>query len=443
MPGAHRRRGPRRGQHGRRHRTGGRAPAAAHRWPPCAAAAKRCCRRVLTSGAKRLRNSASRAASTAMPCSARSTATPPDHDPIAHQAVAEAGVGGAQHALAQDAGVGMHQGEGGIVADRADVAQVVGETLQLGHQRAQPGRARRRLDPQARPRRRGRRPGRRRRCCRPRCGRELRRPVEIGAGHEPLDPLVDIAQAFLQPHHRLAAGGEAEMAGLDDAGMDRADRDLMQALAFRRQERIGRCGARRGPLAQRVAHAPAAMVEPGARVRRAGRLQAEQVADRALEPDRRRMLGADRGERRIAVQARDPDLAGRFVEQRHVDRARLAPQSQQGPVARGEMQRSRCSRPRQSTTARGHGRCWRTRRLCGRSSARHSASSQQARDVLEPRHQRRRQEDTGDRDQSPDGRRAAHTTPRPAPCRRAARRRPPGSGAAAARRTRSGGRAPG
>ena len=72
------------------------------------------------------------------------------HDAVHHQPVAEAGVGDAQHVLAQDAAVGVHEREGGVVADGADVAEVVGEALQLGHQRAQPDRARRRLDAERR-----------------------------------------------------------------------------------------------------------------------------------------------------------------------------------------------------------------------------------------------------------------------------------------------------
>ena len=53
---------------------------------------------------------------------------------------------------------------------------------------------------------------------------------------QPLDALVGVAEPLFQPHHRLAVGGEAEMAGLDDAGMHRPDRDLVQAVALRRQE---------------------------------------------------------------------------------------------------------------------------------------------------------------------------------------------------------------
>ena len=61
--------------------------------------------------------------------------------------------------------------------------------------------------------------------------------LERRAGHQRLDALVHIAQPLFEPHHRLAIRGEAEMARLDDAGMDRADRDLVQALALDRQER--------------------------------------------------------------------------------------------------------------------------------------------------------------------------------------------------------------
>src|SRR5439155_972310 len=68
------------------------------------------------------------------------------HHAVHHQAVAEAGIRHAQDVLAQDAAVGMDEREGGVVADGADVAEMVGEALQLRHQRAQEDRARRRLD---------------------------------------------------------------------------------------------------------------------------------------------------------------------------------------------------------------------------------------------------------------------------------------------------------
>ena len=68
------------------------------------------------------------------------------HYAVHHQAVAEAGVGDAQDVLAQDAAVGVNEREGSVVADCADVAEVVGEALELGHQRAQEDCSRRRLE---------------------------------------------------------------------------------------------------------------------------------------------------------------------------------------------------------------------------------------------------------------------------------------------------------
>ena len=76
--------------------------------------------------------------------------------------------------------------------------------------------------------------------------------------HQGLDALVHIAEPLLEPHHRLAIGGEAEMSRLDDAGMHGADRDLVQPLALGRQEGIGGRRGRRAPMrSQRMPHAPA------------------------------------------------------------------------------------------------------------------------------------------------------------------------------------------
>ena len=60
--------------------------------------------------------------------------------------MAEAGVRRAQHAFAQDAALRMHERKRSIVADRADVAEVVGDALELRHQGAQINRTRRNLD---------------------------------------------------------------------------------------------------------------------------------------------------------------------------------------------------------------------------------------------------------------------------------------------------------
>src|SRR5690606_40909852 len=60
-------------------------------------------------------------------------------------------------------------------------------------------------------------------------------------------PLHDALPILFEPDDGLAARGEAEMTRLDDAGVDRADGNLVQVLALRRQEavgraRLGRCG---------------------------------------------------------------------------------------------------------------------------------------------------------------------------------------------------------
>ncbi len=47
-----------------------------------------------------------------------------------------------------------------------------------------------------------------------------------------------VAEPFLEPCHRLAIRREAKMAGLDDAGMDGTDRNLVQAVTMHGQEPV-------------------------------------------------------------------------------------------------------------------------------------------------------------------------------------------------------------
>ena len=49
------------------------------------------------------------------------------NDPVHHQPMAEAGVAGLQDLLAQDAAMGVHEREGGVVADEAEIVDVVGD----------------------------------------------------------------------------------------------------------------------------------------------------------------------------------------------------------------------------------------------------------------------------------------------------------------------------
>ena len=156
--------------------------------------------------------------------------------------MAEAGLRGAQDALAQHAAMRVHEREGRVVADGAEIAEVVGDALELRHQRAQlDARAAVTSTPSAASTARAKAKrigdgavagGARRQACAARSS--------VAPAISAFDALVHIAEPLLQPHHRLAIGGEAEMAGLDDAGMHRADRDLVQAFAFDREECIRR-----------------------------------------------------------------------------------------------------------------------------------------------------------------------------------------------------------
>ena len=60
-----------------------------------------------------------------------------------------------------------------------------------------------------------------------------RRPVRP-AGQRALDAAMLVAERDLEVQHLLARALEAEMPGLDDAGVDRADGDLVNLAAPRR-----------------------------------------------------------------------------------------------------------------------------------------------------------------------------------------------------------------
>src|ERR1041385_9394515 len=58
--------------------------------------------------------------------------------------------------------------------------------------------------------------------------------------HQRLDALVRVAEPCFETDDRFAVGVETKMAGFDDAGVNGTDRDLVHAVAFGRQEWIGR-----------------------------------------------------------------------------------------------------------------------------------------------------------------------------------------------------------
>ena len=268
------------------------------------------------------------------------------------------------------------------------------------------------------PRRRARRRTRRRRCCRRRCGRRAAPRWRVGAGHQAVDALVDVAEPLLEAHDRLAVGGEAEMAGLDDAGMDRPDRNLVQALALGGRNAIGRRSLRRAGVraAERLRARPSGRGRATAALSGdAVRLEPEEIADRPLEADRRRMRRADRGKAPVrTVEAERPRCAAPLVEQRHVDGAGSPHRPSERP-ARPRPARPIASRQPSASTRRRAATAG-GRRPAGRlpiseSSSAPSSLSEQPRDVLEPGDQRRRQVDAGGEAPARNARTSARRTP--------------------------------
>jgi hypothetical protein len=76
----------------------------------------------------------------------------------------------------------------------------------------------------------------------------------------------------------------------------------MHPLPFGGEEGVRRRRRRRSSLAERMGDVPDTVIEPRPRVGRADRPDAEEALDCPLEPNRRRMLGADAGD--TAVRAR-------------------------------------------------------------------------------------------------------------------------------------------
>ena len=254
------------------------------------------------------------------------------YDAVHHQPVAEALIVLPQHLFAQRRTMREHDREGRVVADGADIAEMIGEPFEFRHQRAQPYGARRRRPAERRLDSAGKGASIGHGRIAGAAAGEARRLFEIGTLDQAFDALMDIAKPFLEPHDGLAVGAEAEMARLDDAGMDRADGDLVNVLPFHRQEGIaGRRFRRWMTCAERRADAPSAVVEPGPPVRQAGGNKAEEIGCSALQPDRGRMRLSDRRIAPIGAWHAEHQHAARFGAggERHMHDLRLAPEIDQ------------------------------------------------------------------------------------------------------------------
>ena len=196
------------------------------------------------------------------------------------------------------------EGEAGVVDDHAHVADVVVEALELQEHDAQPrpaggyGAAGERLEGLAVGERvaDGRVAG-------DALG-ERRRPLERKRLEELFGALVDEAESGFEVNDRLALDAEAEVTGLDDAGVDGPHGDLVDALAFdaaerERLTRVDEVGARGHVATQRVVvRRPELMEGETAEIGVAEGNQAEQVVDLALEPARGERARGQRRERR-------------------------------------------------------------------------------------------------------------------------------------------------
>ncbi len=211
-------------------------------------------------------------------------------DGVHHQPMPEGGFSRAQGPLAQHAAMGVHQRKGGVVANGADVAEMIGEALELRHQAAKPVGAGRRLGPERGldRAREGDAVGDRRIAAHSRS--QDSGALDACAARQAVDPFVDIAETLLEPHHGFAACVEAEVARLDDACVDRTDRNLVQSCALRAKEGVGvrRAVVRVGPP-KRMTYGPSAVIEPASRVSSIGRGKPEEIAGRAFKSTRRSM----------------------------------------------------------------------------------------------------------------------------------------------------------
>jgi hypothetical protein len=220
--------------------------------------------------------------------------------------MAEDLLGDTQPVFAQARELRESERQRGVVAERAEVAEVRGDPLALEQQRAQPPRAlgdgcagggfeRHAVGPRVGDRR----------IARHAAGEPM--PVERRElGESLLDPLVRVAEPFLEAQHLLADDREPEVTGLDDARMHRPDRNLVDTVAGDANEGIvddrsgGEAGARDRVIEQgQVVARPRAVVQPRPGVARPDRDDPEQVRRGALHP-----RGAGKVRRHVGIRWR-------------------------------------------------------------------------------------------------------------------------------------------
>ena len=240
--------------------------------------------------------SARRRLSSASVSAPGSRATPPGPDPAAAEPAAAQQRGQVQHIAAQPAAIGGGRQKADIAGERAEIADVIGDPLQFQRDDAQRGRPRRafgagqRLDQLAIGGRvtgggiAGDRLG------------EMDASLVRAAAQRRLDAAMLVAERDFEMEDALAVAIEAEMPGLDDPGMHRADRDLVDLRAGDLEEI--------DVLDRRAAAREPHRLEPGVTLR----ADAALLVDFALEVMRGGAIG---GQRRI--RARSTAVAARPI----------------------------------------------------------------------------------------------------------------------------------
>ncbi len=212
-------------------------------------------------------------------CASRSTVTPPGTIRSIINRWPNAASAARSIAFTQHRAMRQNDGERRIVADRAEIAEVIGDPFHLRHQRAQPDGARRRREIQRRLHRAGEAEAQRHRAVAGHPAGEPRRLLQRQTAEQFIDAFVDVAEPLLQPNDCLTVAGETKMPRLDDAGVNRTDRDLMQALTLHRQERVIRSVAMIQPGRAGPATQPAR-----SQTNRGSRVRAESPADAPARP---------------------------------------------------------------------------------------------------------------------------------------------------------------
>ncbi len=235
----------------------------------------------------------------------------------------------------------VKQSEGRIIADRADVAEMIGEPFEFRHQGTEISRARRNGNFECRFHGGGKGPSIGDRAVARDPAGKARSLIERRIHHQPIDAFVHIAEPFFEPHDNFAIGGKAKMAGLDNAGMHGSHRNLMQRFAVCRQKcvrRAGRVGRLRVPT--RIFNAEAAVIEPRALIRRTLWRESEEIVDRAFEPQGGQMNARDRWEMSVGAGETEDRNLERLVERdRHMDGPRIGPKAHEIALALGDLAR--------------------------------------------------------------------------------------------------------